>query len=244
MSTNLTPGQPAGNFIHRAARNGRYVLAVMASMVVCGPVPAATVNVTATGTFSAYSDPGGQLPFAEPAPGTVFTLTFQYDDQATDLVSEDQALAVYLNAAHSGRLSFGSELFVASGNSSIFVFDDLLNPDSLKYGDTWQNWQRISSTVTTEHSFGLSLLTASDTTPVTPLTSDALVLPFGPAGWDTVAAIRYRVVETPAVGDPIVTAYAEASLTSISASTVPVPPSVWLFATAMAFATRYRRKKK
>jgi len=236
-----TGDAPAWLEISCGAQRGRkFLLALMVSMVVSDPALAATVNVTATGTFSAYSDPGGLLPFDQPAPGTIFTLTFQYDDQAGDLASADASAGLYINASHSATLSFGSKLFVSTGNSSIIVLNDALNQESLNYGDLWQNFQRVSTTATTEDSIGLVLLSVSATTPVTPLTSDALVPPFGPAGWDTTAAIRYRVIETPAVGDPFIAAYAQATLDSVSVSAVPLPPSIWLLAAAMGLAARYR----
>ena len=202
---------------------------------------AAAVHVTATGTFSVYSDPGMLLPFAMPAPGSTFTLTFSYDDSAADVTEgggPTPDIGLYPGAVSSMSLSFPGESFTSSGSNSIVILNDA---PGTEFADSWQSWGDVSTAGNLEHDIGMFLLNVASAPPVDPLASDALVTPFTSPDWD-IAVLRYRVVEKPVVGDPFVAAMADAIIDSIEVTVIPVPAAVWLFGSALALLATARRK--
>ena len=205
-----------------------FVPLIFAAVFATGSLHAVTVNVTATGIFSDYSDPSGLLPFSMPAAGTEFTLTISYDDQTSDALPGNPKVGLYLNTVSSSTLVISSEPFTATGTGNIVIIDDALTDDGTNYGDIWQTFSSVSSAGITEDSIGLLLINPQPELPVTPLTSDALIEPFGPTGW-LVANISYRVVESPVLGDSFVAAFANAHIDTITVSPVPVPPAFLLF---------------
>lgn len=207
---------------------------------------AAIVTVVATGGFSvaddpsSYLDPEGLLPFAQPADGTEFTLTLLYDDAVADIPGTGDTAGIYSRAQRSLRLQFGAEDFMTTEPRSIVVVNDDFNASLGEYGDGWFAWNTVAEADEAggylEYRIGFSLLSTSVTSPVSPLTSDALIRPFGPAGW-VEAIIGYsvirHVIDTNGNDDAIQVARAYANIDTLATSTVPVPAAAWLFGSAL-----------
>ncbi|MGI9344608.1 MAG: VPLPA-CTERM sorting domain-containing protein [Gammaproteobacteria bacterium] len=234
----------------------RRMLFALVSAFSCTVANAAIVQVVATGDFSvaedpnSYLDPEGLLPFAQPADGTTFGLTLLYDDATEDFAGSGDTAGLYFRAQKSIRLQFGAEDFATTTPRSVIVVNDDFNAALGEYGDGWFAWNTIAEADEAggylEYRIGLSLLTTSVTTPVSPLTTDALIQPFGPAGW-VQANIGYsivrHVIDTNGNDDATQVARAYANIDTITTSTVPVPAAVWLFGSALGLLGWARRRR-
>ena len=211
---------------------------------------AAQLRVVATGTFSTYEDPRGLMPFAEPAPGTQFTMSFFYDDVATDddLFGAGPNIGRY-DGLTDLRLTVGGNEYVSMNMSqAIVVANDFLSTSGEFAGRYFDAWQTSTGFVAADGNISegiyMSLYTVSDNPSVTPLTSDALVQPLLSLGWD-IAILRYSVSELTNPNDPAdfsrtTVAFAEASIDAISVTPVPVPAAAWLFGSALGLMNWFR----
>lgn len=209
----------------------RFSVAVLFAIVatsVC-PVDAANISVRAEGVLSEFFDPDGLLPFSEPAPGTVFQISFTYDEATPDATSRND-FGQYPSAISAFRLEFGGLAFGALSGTIIEILDDF--PGTASFIDSWSGGTATlesSPQGTIAETIGLFLDTESPGLPVPILDSDFLVRPFGPAPWDN-AQIAYRVLGFR--GD-ITTILANASATVTSITVVPIPAAAWLFCSAL-----------
>ncbi|MGI9330535.1 MAG: hypothetical protein ACR2QB_07425 [Gammaproteobacteria bacterium] len=214
---------------------------------------AANVHVVASGTFSQVTGDADKLPFAIPAPGTVFTLTFSYDDSAVDITGPTTPeVGIYRTAISTMSLSIGGDLYSAISPNSIILLDNALNDQDP--GNTADNWFAssdvfVSGDGTEEHDIAMTLFNLAPIaeSPIPPMSTTELVEPFLSPDW-SIAAIRYRVKELTELESGQVTAElvaaAEANIESLVVTTVPVPGAVWLFGSALLLLGRCRRRSR
>jgi hypothetical protein len=228
------------------ARKRKELLSLFLCLVAV-PVQGAVVSVTASGVMREFTDPDSLLPFNEPAPGTLFTLTFTYDNSTPDqtvllgLPGGAPELGVYQDPLIEMTLAIGSEQFGLGTSNLILVFDDALNADAL-YVDLWSAQTRSFSGNIRESRL-LTFATASETPPVPVLSSDALVVPSWPSGWNT-AAIRYLIEEEINPDEWVTRASTSADLQSFSVTVVPIFGGVWLFGSALGLLGWIRGRKR
>jgi len=224
--------------------NAVFVFLVVAMFSV--PAYSAIVTVIAEGVFSEYIDPDSLLPFAEPAPGTIFKIEFTYDSDTPDIASDLSDTGVYLDAISDMSLKIGNDIFGIREVNHIIVGDDSFNSTS---GDTSDFWaaRTLSYTPTgtpdieTREEFLIVLWTALPSTPVPPLSSDALITPSWPSDWDF-GEVRYAIwLDGPDSSELL--ASATASITSLTATMIPLPAAVWLFGSALGLLGWIRHKR-
>jgi hypothetical protein len=216
---------------------------------------AANVHVVASGTFSQVTGDAGKLPFAIPAPGTVFTLTFSYDDSAVDITElggPTPEVGIYRTAISTMSLSIGGDLYSGISPNSIILLDNALNDQDP--GNTADNWFASSDVFVSgdgaeEHDIAMTLFNLAPIaeSPIPPMSTTELVEPFLSPDW-SIAAIRYRIKELTEVEPGKFTselvAAAEANIESLVVTTVPVPGAVWLFGSALLLLGRCRRRSR
>lgn len=221
------------------------VLVFLVAAMISAPAYSATVTIIAEGVFSEYNNPDGLLPFAEPAPDTIFTISVTYDDATPTSLLGFSETGIYDDASSDISLIIGSDTFGIGASNSILVINDAVN-NTGDYVDTW-----IASTSTATptgtpnmivvEGFSLFLATVSDSVPVLPLSSGELVAPSWPSSW-SFGEIRYNISLQSQDGTvpKEELAWAYASITSITV--VPIPAAVWLFGSALGLLGWMRRK--
>lgn len=219
----------------------RFFLAALLLMAVSSTTQAANVNVSASGAMTVFSDPDGLLPFAEPAPGTVFALDFTYDDATPGSGPPTPSFKFYTGAISTLTLDVGGLQYGLGQSNSIFVGTDLPDldvPDT--YLDLWSAETRFDAG-SLRGTIGLVFVAYADAVPIPLLDTTALVEPPWPANW-TAAKIYYEIDEEIAPNEYVTRAEAEASLQSLAVTTVPVPAAAWLFGSAVIFMAGIRRR--
>lgn len=205
------------------------------------PVAAGNITVRAEGILTEYFDPDQLLPFPEPAAGSVFRLTFSYDDatERSTIAGNPEGIAIYSNAFLSFQFDIAGTTYAPLESGSIRIFDDFAG-DGIFF-DQWRastQTSTVGDTATRFEDVGLSLIEQSATAPIGVLDSLDLVVPFGPEPWDT-AQISYAIFEAgPGVGETL--AAARATITSLTL--VPIPAAVWLFSSALLLLGRLGRR--
>jgi len=213
-------------------------LAFLIAAMIGAPAYSSNVTVIAEGVFSQYTDPDGLLPFSEPATGTIFWLKFTYDDATPDSLDFVSGIGIYENAISDISLTIGSDTFgMGTSSNNILVFDD----NEIADGDFADGWLAVTGTDTPtgipnqlyRERFSVLLSSVLPSSPVPPLTSDALVEPSWPSGW-TEGLIQYSIfLQTIDGSAPIETlASAKANVTRISV--IPLPAAIWLFGSALS----------
>jgi len=211
---------------------------VLASLILATLLPtaySANVTVIAEGVFSEYSDPDALLPFSEPAPGTVFTLQFTYDDSTFDSFPSVPTLGHYIDPMSASILHIGADSYGLYDTTRINVGNDIFDSAPSEYLDTW--WtsnNKTAAAIGDIESYGMSLNSSSPTAPATPLTSTDLVPPEWPSDWNT-GTISYQVTNAAHT-----LAFARATITSVTV--VPIPTAIWLFGSALGLLGWARRK--
>ncbi len=234
-------------FIVSCRRSGKYFssrfsFVALLLMAISFTTQAANVNVTASGAMTVFSDPDGLLPFAEPAPGTVFSLDFTYDDATPGSgPPPPPSFKFYSEAISALTLDVGGPQFGLGDSNSIFVGDDLPDldvPDT--YLDLWSAETRFD-VGSLRGTIGLVFVAYADAIPIPLLDTTALVEPPWPADW-TAAKIYYEIDEEIAPNEYVTRAEAEANLQSLAVTTVPVPATAWLFGSAVVLLAGIRRR--
>lgn len=206
---------------------------------------AANVTVVASGAMTEFLDPDSVLPFAEPSTGTIFFLTFTYDDSTVDFTKVldpsdlNPSFGLYRDPISSMSLNIGSQQYVLGSESQIIIFDNTLNAAG-SIVDLWAAEAIVGSSSFAE-TFGLSLVATGDSAPIPVLSSDELVEPFWPGAWGS-STIRYEIQEEVAPSEWVTRALASADIESFSVTTVPIPAAAWLFGSALGLFGWIRRK--
>jgi len=195
------------------------------------------ITVVAEGVFSEYTDPGGYLPFAEPAPGTVFTINFTFDDTTTDELDFLPYIGLYRNPISDMSLMIGDDTFGIGENNSILILDDAESGGGANRSDIW-----IASTSTATptgmpnmvvvEGFSLILATVLSSAPVPTLSSANLVAPSKLSNWN-LSEIRYTVSLQSQDGTVPQEELALAYAIITNMTVVPLPAAVWLFGSAL-----------
>ena len=93
-----------------------------------------------------------------------------------------------------------------------------------------------------QNSVSLAFTNEAATVPVSPLSSDALAIPVDPSDWES-ALIGYNVRSDPeGDGKFAITAFAYATVDSVTTNVVPVPGAVWLLGSALGLLGWMRRE--
>jgi len=218
------------------------VLAILMLVALLPSAYSANITVIAEGVFSEYSDPDGLLPFSEPAPGTIFTMEFTYDDTTPDAFFDRDpdplpVFGQYVDAISAAKLTIGTDTFEMGELGFINVIDD--SPSDGNYVDLWHA-STVTSTPTgipdqfLNEGFALVLANSSSLFPAPPLTSDALVKPSWPSDWE-IGQISYsidRFIQSDSTSSERL-AFANANITSITTTAVPLPAAGWLLGSAL-----------
>ena len=129
----------------------------------CVPAYATSVSVLVVGEFSSYSDPGRLLPFPEPAPGTVITLTFTYDSDTPDEAVTDPQIGFYPGAISTMSLTIGDYLIPSWPDRNIVMIN---NSEPSPQVDLWAADSRKDTTPQSD-SIGFSLIDSRGTALIT-----------------------------------------------------------------------------
>ncbi len=222
------------------------IAAIAACSVSAGTADAANITVHAEGVLSEFFDPDNLLPFPEPGAGAVFRLSFTYDDQTDDVLSNDPSFGLYLEPFSSFQLEIAGQVFSPLSMSRIDVLNNffLVPPVDDDVTDAW-----VALTVNQDLTdapdvdrlewFFLGLATTTSAAPSSILNSDTLIPPFGPQPWDE-AIITYRIQLTDPESNGFIT-LAEATAQVTSITVVPVPAAFWLLGSALCAAACRRR---
>lgn len=222
-------------------------IVVVASFVLAILLPraySANVTVVAEGPLAHYDDPMGALPFAEPAPGTIFTLKLTYDSAIAPSNPDTTYQAIYSDAVLDFSLTIGNESFGLLDTKVLSVTNDIeLLPDD--FADAWGFYTYSITPTGNENEYlvdtiRLRMNTHRSEPPVPPLTSTDLIAPEWPSLWGF-GDISYSVQLENDLGTSY-SAFSSAQITSISV--VPVPAAAWLMASAIGLLGWIGRKTR
>jgi len=226
------------------------VLAAFILAAMLPPAYSANVTVIAEGVFEGafanYSDPDGLLPFSEPAPGTIFTMEFTFDDATPDQAPEPD-LGAYVDAISAAGMMIGSSAFGKGEINNIVIGNDLEGT-----GGTFTTYTDLYSA--TSHTrtpdvdpdfvlfegFAINLV-SSLTVPPTTLTSIDLTAPPWPSDWG-IATTEYFIIRRPEDGSGSQERLASAITSITSISVVPLPAAIWLLGSALGLLGWMKRR--
>jgi hypothetical protein len=197
-----------------------------------GPVDAALLRVVATGDQPDYYDPAGLLAVSAPSPDAVMTLAFTVDTGVAD-ASPDPKVGSFAGAITDMTLSVGKHTVQATTQSGLTLLDNAGEspPTDIWYAFTFD----FEGPLRTEIS--LSLLAIGGNA----IASDAFSAPAFPAPW-SLGFIYYGISDTsdPQVGGVINLANTQVLVDSVTVTTVPAPPALWLLATGILAVAGFR----
>lgn len=213
---------------------------LMLSLLLTGfSAQAAVVSVQVTGTLTGLDDPDSLLPFGSLVVGaTQFTILFDMDLAVPDYIGSDTEIGIYLNAIPQSSMSANGITVYSSGSAGTpVVYNDNQYPNS---GDFLDGLIISSGSSANAVGFSLVLLSIASTSPVPPLTSDELAIPFDSPDWQ-IKILSISIFDE--IIDPDVPAVklASASLSLDSIQVVPIPAAVWLFGSALGLLGWMRR---
>ena len=211
------------------------------------PAYGASVTVVVEGVFFQYTDPDGLLPFAGPAPGTIFRIEATYDSDTPDSIgSISSTVGIYQSAVSDISLTIGGNIVGTIGaRNSILILDDNENSNGT-FTDFWLLSTRTDIPAGTENQtisegFSFYLYSGSTSLPVGPLTSDNLAAPPSINAWDE-GFISYSISRrTTVAGNTTSESLASAYATITSVTVVPVPAALWLFLSGLVCLPALRR---
>ncbi len=222
-------------------------LVFLIAVMFFAPAYSATVTVVAEGVFSEYTDPDGLLPFAEPASGTIFTISVTYDDTTPDVLFFLPYIGLYNNSISDMSLTIGGDNFGIGEFSQIVILNESETGEGTNIADEWLARTDTTTPAGTPNmvlveGFSMDLATVLDSAPVPPLSTTELVAPSWPSGWN-IGEIKYNIIlrtqDNTAPQEEL--AWAIANITSITV--VPIPAAVWLFGSALGLLGWMRRKR-
>ena len=158
------------------------VLEIILLLSLVSSAAAQSGAVYASGVLQTFDDPDGLLPFNNLVPGTtLFEVFFVYAPHLGDINSNPNW----------GIYPGGTMLLVVDGTETIettgltaWIFDDLVVPSG-EFVDRWAVFGPVfPGTPGARHQISFHLQSNRSSPPVPPLTSDQLVEPTWPDGWD------------------------------------------------------------
>lgn len=196
-----------------------------------GSASATVLKLTFEGSLARYYDPSNLTPFPEPPLGTAFEFSFFVDTSTTAMTP---GVASSTNVTDI-QFRFAGEYF-SSDSQQLVITNDYYAPPGLfaAYRDMW-----IVQVVdfTTNHSFGVVLLTDFDTPPGGPISDVDFFIP-DPADWEAGGAF-YNVTDNSSV-----LANVGFDIESVTVSPVPVPAAAWFFGSAILATIALRRERR
>lgn len=197
---------------------------------------AAQYRVTVTGQFESYENSLGGLAFSAPAANTVFVYTGIIDTNAINLQTAAPIFAQY--AAPYGALEFGNLSFESS-QGYLTLFNDFPTiavnflPRFSTFRSFFDGWS-LGAALPNGDFIAVELFSDADLSPID-LIDDLSISIANPDNFEF-ANIIYLAADSKSI--------VKASVDSFDVQPIPLPPSVLLFASALAGVFGLSRSRK